>query len=257
MPCDSVSDMGGNSGGFNDGLDDVCGGWGDVPGCNSSQKAADAYGGNTSAAGGSNKTDSAKDDNKSPSRTDADKFQKELNKTPDESSPVKSKSRSSLPDLYGKTPKNNSSEEEEKQKEKAKLGDKSYRELVATNASPATHLDPLASALSVNGGPPRNVPSKPLPGYNHCGPSNLNAPPTTPLDGQCQAHDKAYGKANLTHKDVDLLNPGQDNVPGDQDKADDELCEFSRSNPELISPVVEHLFCDPEDYEEPAPEIWP
>jgi hypothetical protein len=221
----------------------------------------------TSSHSGSGTTDNCKDDNNC-SSTDADKFQKELNKSPDESSSGQVQQQAgilcSVSDLYSGTPRTTSAEEEKEatnaeidQKERARLGNKAYREQVSTNASRVTHLDAFSRGLSPTGGPPPNAPTQPVPGYNYCGPGNLNAPPTTPLDEKCQAHDNAYEKANLSHKDVNLLDPGQNNVPGDQDRADDELCEFSQNNPELISPVVNHLFCDPEDYEESQPVIWP
>jgi hypothetical protein len=172
----------------------------------------------------------------------------------------------SVADLYSGVPKTSPEEEKKEeeevdsritQDERSELDDRAYRELVNRNSSPATHLDSFSRGLSATGGPPSNVTSQPVPGYNYCGPGNLDAPPTTPLDQQCKAHDEAYEKANLNHNDVDIFNPGQDNILGDQDITDDELCEFSQNNPEAISPVVNHLFCDPEDYEETSPAIWP
>jgi hypothetical protein len=75
----------------------------------------------TSSPSGSSTTDQCKDDNKGSSPTDAEKFQKELNKSSDGSGSGQVKgqagTRCSVSDLYSGTPKTTSSEEEEKKEE--------------------------------------------------------------------------------------------------------------------------------------------
>jgi hypothetical protein len=117
----------------------------------------------TSSPSGSNTTDNCKDDHRSGSSTDADKFQKELNKSPDESSSGQVEgqgdsnvpglghpgTRCSISDLYSSAPITSSEEEpeeEEEAPEKERVTDTLPNSYDWKNGNP--HLNRMSRSMS-------------------------------------------------------------------------------------------------------------
>ena len=87
-------------------------------------------------------------------------------------------------------------------------------------------------------------PHQPLPGYNYCGPGNIEKEPTNSLDVACKIHDECYKNCGIDSRKVKINRPGQDRGPSCQDDCDDALCLAAIEHRGWIRLGVQYLFCD-------------